>query len=118
MMHRPGADPARFLRRWVPGGATASRGVTAQLLVDRGLRVFAEHQLEEADRYIRSTRDEGRHLAASKVNTPGRISGTDVLTAWSIVTMGAKPFQRQSSLTSSVAARAPSTVSSVATRMS
>ena len=39
------------------GDTVAGRGVTAQLLVDRGLRVFAEHQLEEADRYIRSTRD-------------------------------------------------------------
>ena len=36
------------------GGTVAGRGVTAQVLVDHGVRVFAEHQIEEADRYLRS----------------------------------------------------------------
>ncbi len=36
------------------GGTVAGKGVTAQLLHDEGLRVFPEHQIEEADRYLRS----------------------------------------------------------------
>lgn len=36
------------------GGTIPGMGVTAQLLSDRGLAVFAESQLEEADRFVRS----------------------------------------------------------------
>ena len=35
------------------GGTTAGMGVTAQLLTDRGIAVFAETQIEQADRYLR-----------------------------------------------------------------
>lgn len=36
------------------GRKVEGMGVTAQLLHDQGLRVFAEHQIDEADRYLRS----------------------------------------------------------------
>lgn len=36
------------------GGTKAGMGVTAQLLRDRGIAVFAETQIEQADRYLRS----------------------------------------------------------------
>ena len=36
------------------GGTTTGMGVTAQLLIDHGIAVFAETQIEQADRYIRS----------------------------------------------------------------
>ena len=35
------------------GATTPGMGVTAQLLADRGIAVFAETQLEQADRYVR-----------------------------------------------------------------
>lgn len=35
------------------GGTKEGAGVVAQLLIDNGIRVFAESQLEEADRFIR-----------------------------------------------------------------
>lgn len=38
------------------GGTVPGMGVTAQLLADRGLAVFAESQIEAADRFVR---DEG-----------------------------------------------------------
>ena len=36
------------------GGTTLGMGVTAQLLTDRGVAVFAETQIEQADAYLRS----------------------------------------------------------------
>ena len=39
------------------GGTTPGMGVTAQLLSDRGIAVFAETQIEQADRYLRSEPD-------------------------------------------------------------
>ena len=36
------------------GGTTSGMGVTAQLLADRGIAVFAESQIEQADRYLQS----------------------------------------------------------------
>jgi len=36
------------------GGTVEGMGVTARLLRDHGLRVFAEDQVDEADRYLRS----------------------------------------------------------------
>jgi uncharacterized protein YbbK (DUF523 family) len=36
------------------GGTLAGMGITAQLLSDQGLRVFAEDQVAEADRHLRS----------------------------------------------------------------
>ncbi len=36
------------------GGTYEGKGVTAQMLADAGLRVFAENQLEEADAFVRS----------------------------------------------------------------
>ena len=36
------------------GGTTTGMGVTAQLLRDRGIEVFAETQIEQADRFLRS----------------------------------------------------------------
>jgi uncharacterized protein YbbK (DUF523 family) len=39
------------------GGTTPGMGVTAQLLTDRGFAVFAETQIEQADRYLRSEAD-------------------------------------------------------------
>lgn len=36
------------------GGTVPGMGVTAQLLVDRGLAVFAESQIEAADRFVRA----------------------------------------------------------------
>lgn len=39
------------------GGTTPGMGVTAQLLTDRGFVVFAETQIEQADRYLRSEAD-------------------------------------------------------------
>ena len=35
------------------GGTVPGMGVTAQLLADRGIAVFAETQLEQADRFVR-----------------------------------------------------------------
>lgn len=35
------------------GGTTPGTGVVAQLLIDNGIRVFSEDQLEQADSYIR-----------------------------------------------------------------
>lgn len=35
------------------GGTVTGTGVVAQLLIDNGIRVFAETQLEQADRFIR-----------------------------------------------------------------
>lgn len=35
------------------GGTVPGRGVVAQLLADRGVTVFSEHQLHEADRFLR-----------------------------------------------------------------
>jgi uncharacterized protein YbbK (DUF523 family) len=36
------------------GGTVRGMGVTAQLLQDRGIRVFSEDRLDEAERYLRS----------------------------------------------------------------
>jgi len=36
------------------GGTTPGMGVTAQLLADRGIAVFAETEIERADRFLRS----------------------------------------------------------------
>ena len=36
------------------GGTTTGVGVTAQLLSDHGIRVFAETEIEQADRFVRS----------------------------------------------------------------
>lgn len=36
------------------GGTVNGMGVTAQLLHDQGLRVFPEHQIEEADHYLQT----------------------------------------------------------------
>ena len=39
------------------GGTTLGMGVTAQLLTDRGIAVFAETQIERADQFLRSEPD-------------------------------------------------------------
>jgi uncharacterized protein YbbK (DUF523 family) len=39
------------------GGTTPGMGVTAQMLTDRGIAVFAETQIEQADQYLRSKPD-------------------------------------------------------------
>ena len=41
------------------GGVTPGMGVTAQLLTDRGIAVFAESQIEQADQFLRSAPDTG-----------------------------------------------------------
>lgn len=40
------------------GGTMSGMGVAAQLLLDRGLRVFPESQIDEAERYLRSLDEE------------------------------------------------------------
>lgn len=39
------------------GGTKEGAGVVAQLLIDNGIRVFSERQLDDADRFVRQTTD-------------------------------------------------------------
>lgn len=41
------------------GGTVRGRGVAAQILLDNGIRVFPESELEQADAYLRSLESEG-----------------------------------------------------------
>lgn len=46
--------PAAEIRGGDGSDVRSGTGVVAQLLIDNGIRVFAETQLEEADRFVRS----------------------------------------------------------------